>query len=225
MLLSNEPLDLIGGEIDVALRLGNLPDSNLVARRLGVLRTQVYASKNYLARYGEPLGPDDLQHHRALAMPKHRRGGGSFCWTLNDGNQDKDFAINPILVANDPAALKGALLCGEGLMVAADVMVKPYLEQGYVQRVLAGWTGPEFEFNAVFPRGRMMSPKVRAFVDFLVERLKFDMDYMMEHCPVYLKQQAEACASALAESARRETEAEEAVEIATGRRVLAEVVE
>jgi len=225
MLLSNEPLDLIGGEIDVALRLGNLPDSNLVARRLGVLRTQVYASKSYLARYGEPLGPDDLQHHRALAMPKHRRGGGSFCWTLNDGNQDKDFAINPILIANDPAALKGALLCGEGLMVAADVMVRPYLEQGYVQRVLAGWTGPEFEFNAVFPRGRMMSPKVRAFVDFLVERLKFDMDYMMEHCPVYLKQQAEACASALAESARRETEAEEAVEIATGRRVLAEVVE
>ncbi len=220
MILSNEPLDLIGGEIDVALRIGSLPDSNLVARRLGVLRTQVYASHHYLARYGEPLGPEDLQHHRVLAMPKHRRGN-SFSLTLNDGTQDRDFPVHPILVANDPAALKGALLCGEGLMVAADVMVKPYLEQGYLQRVLAGWTGPEFEFNAVFPRGRMMSPKVRAFVDFLVERLKFDMDYMMEHCPVFLKQQAEAKARAERDV---ENEAEVEAAVAVGRKVLAEVV-
>ena len=53
-----------------------------------------------------------------------------------------------------------------------------------MQRVLAGWTGPEYEFNAVFPRGRVQSPKVRAFVDFLVERLNFDADYMELLCPV-----------------------------------------
>ena len=68
-------------------------------------------------------------------------------------------------------------------MLAADVTVKAYAEQGYVQRVLAGWTGPEYEFNAVFPRGRVQSPKVRAFVDFLVERLNFDADYMQVLCP------------------------------------------
>ncbi len=220
MILSNEPLDLIGGEIDVALRIGSLPDSNLVARRLGVLRTQVYASNHYMARYGEPLKPEDLLHHRVLAMPKHRRGN-SFNLTLNDGTQDREFPVHPILVANDPAALKGALLCGEGLMVAADVMVKPYLEQGYLRRVLAGWTGPEFEFNAVFPRGRMMSPKVRAFVDFLVERLKFDMDYMMEHCPVFLQQQAEARARAEREAG---VDVETETDVEAGRKLIAEVV-
>ncbi len=52
-----------------------------------------------------------------------------------------------------------------------------------MQRVLAGWTGPDYEFNAVFPRGRVQSPKVRAFVDFLVERLNFDADYMQVLCP------------------------------------------
>ncbi len=52
-----------------------------------------------------------------------------------------------------------------------------------MQRVLAGWTGPELDFNAVFPRGRVQSPKVRAFVDFLVERLNFDADYMQVLCP------------------------------------------
>jgi DNA-binding transcriptional LysR family regulator len=182
MLLSNEPLDLISKEIDVALRGGNLPDSNLVARRLSVLRTQVYASPIYLERHGEPLHPDDLQHHRALAMQKQRRNG-SYVWPLNDGKRSGEFTVDPILVANDPEALRGALLCGEGLMLNADVTVKAFVELGYVRRVLAGWTGPEFDFNAVFPRGQVQSPKVRAFVDFLVERLNFDADYMQVMCP------------------------------------------
>jgi len=182
MVLTNDSLDLIDKEIDVGLRVGSLPDSNLVARRLAVFRTQIHASPQYLERHGEPLHPDDLQHHRVLAMHKHRRNGG-YAWPLNDGSGSVDYRIDPVLVANDPAALKGALLCGEGLMLASDVMVKPYTEQGYVQRVLAGWTGPEFDLNAVFPRGRQQSPKVRAFVDFLVERLNFDGDYMQVLCP------------------------------------------
>ena len=181
-VLTNESLDLIDKEIDVGLRVGNLPDSNLVARRLAVFRTQVYASPNYVARHGEPLHPDDLQHHRTLAMQKSRRNG-AYAWTLGDGERTADYRVDPVLVANDPGALIGALLCGEGLMLASDVTVKPYAEQGYVQRVLAGWTGPELDFNAVFPRGQVQSPKVRAFVDFLAERLNFDADYMHGLCP------------------------------------------
>ena len=182
MLLTNEPLDLIDKEIDLALRVGVLPDSNLVAHRLAVLRTQVYASPQYIERYGEPLHPEDLQHHRALAMQKSRRNG-SFYWPLDDGTGMVEYRIDPAFVANDPAGLRGALLCGEGLMLASDVMVKAYAERGYLRRVLAGWTGPEYELNALFPRGRVQSPKVRAFVDFLVERLNFDADYMQELCP------------------------------------------
>src|SRR5688572_22415210 len=182
MVLTNEPLDLIDKEIDVALRVGLLPDSNLVARKLATLRTQVFASAEYLERHGEPLQPEDLQHHRTLAMNKQRRNGG-FVWTLNDGNRDQEFRVDPVFVANDPAGLRGALLCGEGLMLANDVMVKPYVERGHIRRVLPGWTGPEYELNALFPRGRVQSPKIRAFVDFLVERLNYDADYMQLHCP------------------------------------------
>jgi len=182
MLLTNEPMDLIDREIDVALRIGHLPDSNLIARRLAVFRTQVYASPHYIERHGEPLHPDDLQHHRTLASPKWRRGG-HYYWPLSDGERSEDYRVDPILVANDPGALKGALICGEGLMMVSDVTVKAHAELGHVQRVLAGWTGPDYEFNAVFPRGRVTSPKVRAFVDFLVERLNFDADYMQVLCP------------------------------------------
>ncbi|KFN43931.1 LysR family transcriptional regulator [Arenimonas oryziterrae] len=186
MILTNESLDIIDKEIDVALRIGSLPDSNLVARRLSVFRTQVYASPLYLERHGEPLHPDDLMHHRALAMTKSRRNNG-YIWQLSDGTRLSDYAVDPVLVANDPAALRGALLCGEGLMLASDVTVKAFAELGHVRRVLAGWTGPEMEFNAVYPRGQVQSPKVRAFVDFLVERLNFDADYMQVLCPDRLR--------------------------------------
>ena len=182
MSLSNEQVDLIDGEHDLALRIGSLPDSNLVARRLAVFRTQVYASPAYIARHGAPEHPDELQNHRTLAMQKSRRNG-NYYWPLGDGDKRADYRIDPILVASDPAGLKGALLCGEGLMLASDVTVKAYAEQGAVQRVLAGWTGPDLDFNAVFPRGHVTSPKVRAFVDFLVERLNFDADYMHTLCP------------------------------------------
>ena len=200
MVLSNDPLDLIAKEIDVALRVGNLPDSNLAARKLAVFRTRIYGSPSYLERHGEPLAPEDLQHHRALAMPYSRTNGG-YHWALSDGAREGEFAIDPILVANDPGALRGALLCGEGLMLATDISIKAYAEQGLVQQVLAGWAGPSYDFNALFPRGRVQSPKVRAFVDFLVERLNFDADYMKVLCEDGMRCQHLNQAAAAAEAA------------------------
>jgi DNA-binding transcriptional LysR family regulator len=183
MVLTNEPLDLIGKEIDLALRVGQPKDESLVARRLGVFRSQVYASPDYLARYGEPVHPDDLKHHRTLGLNKYGQNVNGYFWTLNDGTSLKDYRIDPVLVANDPAALHPALLTGEGLMLTADVMVRSYAERGYIQRVLAGWTGRAVDLNAVFPRGQGKSPKVRAFVDFLVERVTIDADFMEGLCP------------------------------------------
>jgi DNA-binding transcriptional LysR family regulator len=183
MVLTNDTLDLIDKEIDLALRIGQPSDTSLVARRLGVFRSQVYASPEYLARHGEPVHPDDLQHHRTLGLNKYGQNGNGYFWTLNDGTSLKDYRIDPVLVANDPAALHPALLTGEGLMLTADVMVKAYAERGYIQRVLAGWTGRAAQMNAVFPRGQGKSPKVRAFVDFLVERMTLDADFMQGLCP------------------------------------------
>lgn len=181
--LSNEPRDLIGKEIDLAVRFGKPKDSGLVARRLTLFRTQVYGGSSYLARHGEPLHPGDLVHHRALALDRYSRNGEGFTWALNDGRHTVDYRIDPVMVSNDPAALRTALLNDEGLMLAADVMVRHEAEGGCVRRVLAGWTGPTFEVNAVFPRGQGKTPKVRAFVDFLVERLSVDVEYMTALCP------------------------------------------
>lgn len=124
---------LIDSEFDVALRIGHLPDSNLVARRLAGFRTQVFASPTYIERHGEPLHPDDLQHHRTLSFSKFRRNNG-YCWPLSDGGRTQEFRIDPLLVTNDPGPLTGALLCGEGLMLSSDLTIKPYVEQGLALR-------------------------------------------------------------------------------------------
>ncbi|AKC87891.1 LysR family transcriptional regulator [Pseudoxanthomonas suwonensis] len=218
MHMSNDPVDLIGSEIDVALRAGALPDSTLVARRLAGFRTQVFASPDYIERHGEPLHPDELQHHRILAVRKHYHAHPSrITWPLSDGTRTTDYPVNPLMVANDPSALIGALLAGEGLTLGTDVAAKPYVEVGALRRVLAGWTGPEVDFNAVFPRGRVASPKVRAFVDFLVDRLSSNADYMMVHCP-------SMCAgNAAAPSSDADAPAEDTV-VREGKRILEQVV-
>ena len=188
--LGNEKVDLISTDTDIALRIGTLPDSSLVARRLDSFRTQIYASPEYIRRHGEPLHPDDLQHHRVLAFTKHRHGN-RFSWPLSatTGGALQEFTVNPLFVSNDPGPLQGAMLCGEGLMFASDVGIKPFVESGQAVRVLGGWVGPEVDLNAVFTRGRVPSPKVRAFVDFLVERLRFDVNYMQKSCPNVCKGQ------------------------------------
>src|SRR3546814_7179764 len=157
-MMTNEKGDLSGNGIDVALRLGSLPDSNLVARKLAVLRTQVYASPAYIERHGEPQHPDDLRHHRTLGMQKMHRNNHYF-WPLSDGENTVEYPIDPIMVANDPAAVRGALLCGEGLMLDSDIMVQAYAEKGYNRRVLGGWSRPEFERKDQFPRVHETSPK------------------------------------------------------------------
>ena len=185
MVLTNEPLDLIGKEIDLALRVGQpTRHEPRCAPTRGVSQPGLRESASTSPATASRCIPATCSTIARSAMNKFgQQNGNGYSWTLNDGNATTDFRINPVLVANDPAALHPALLTGEGLMLTADVMVKAYAERGYVQRVLAGWTGRTAELNAVFPRGQGKSPKVRAFVDFLVERVNFDADYMQELCP------------------------------------------
>jgi len=82
--------------------------------------------------------------------------------------------------------------------------------------VLAGWVGPEYEFNAVFPRGHGQSPKVRAFIDFLLERLNLEIDYMTEHCPMMVGR----CGNGAAQADGAVAADGKAEDIAAGKRIL-----
>lgn len=167
-ILSNEVVDLVANDIDLALRVGRLPDSSLLARRIARFTSHVYASPSYLARHGEPLAPADVEHHRVLAGAQHRRGS-RFHWSLIGADGSHELTVNPVLVANDPTMLRAAAVGGMGLLLTGDLLTRAHVADGRLRQVLAGWSGPPAELNAVFARGRASSPKVRAFLQFVVE--------------------------------------------------------
>ncbi|ALM53049.1 LysR family transcriptional regulator [Halomonas huangheensis] len=173
LVLSNDRLDLVAHQIDVALRVGELPDSSLVARHLASYRSFVYASDSYIARHGEPQTPAELARHPALAKSMDQRGQRYF-WELHKGDHREEIEIDPVAVANDPFVLRGLLVEGHGVMLTSEIVACLGPEERQLRRILPEWEGPEVEFNAVFPGGRLISPKVRTFVDFVVERTRLD---------------------------------------------------
>ena len=173
LILSHLTLDLVGEEIDLALRLGPLPDSSMTARRLAVVPNRIYASKDYLARHGEPKHPDELRQHFALATRVAQRDSG-YAWPMSDGGALEYYEINPVILADDPEVLKEPLFAGAGLMMATDMIMERHAAEGLVWPVLPGWLGRCPELYAVFPGGHVQPPKVRAFVDFLLHRLDLE---------------------------------------------------
>lgn len=175
LVLSNERLDLVANQIDVALRVGDgeLPDSSLVARPLASYRSFIYASDSYLALHGEPRTPADLARHPTLTKSTYQRGS-HYLWQLHKGERREEVIIDPIAIANDPFILRGMLIEGQGIMLASEIVACLGPEEQCLRRILDGWEGPKVTLHAVFPGGNLISPKVRAFVDFVVERTRLE---------------------------------------------------
>ena len=167
ILASHVPLDLVGEEVDVALRLGALPDSSLVARRLASYATGLYAAPEYIERHGLPATPDELLQHRTLVLHQARRDVG-YVWPLRKaGAKMRSYRVEPTIIANDPALLKDALCAGEGLSLGMDQSMQADVDAGRLRRVLPEWIGPPQDLNAVTAREHLPSPKVTAFIGFL----------------------------------------------------------
>jgi DNA-binding transcriptional LysR family regulator len=170
LVLSHRTIDLVESHVDIALRMGPLVDSTMVARRLAVLSNRVYASPAYLKKHGEPTHPFELQRHCALVTRVARRGSG-YAWPMTKDGTTESYEITPVIEADDPEVLKAPLFAGAGLMMATDMIMSRHAAEGLVKAILPGWLGRCPELHAVFPRGHVQPPKLRMFVDFLVERL------------------------------------------------------
>ena len=174
ILASHATLDLVQDEIDVALRLGELPDSSLVARRLASFPSGTFVSPLYLKRSGTPEMPESLRDHQTLALHQARRDVG-YVWPLRKGSgKHRAYLINPVIVASDPALLFDALCGGAGISLAMELSMAAEVKAHRLVRVLPQWVGPPQDLNALSTRERMPSPKVQAFIAYLKERLQFD---------------------------------------------------
>jgi DNA-binding transcriptional LysR family regulator len=166
LVLDDRNVDLVNEGIDVALRMGALPDSNMTARRIAVGRHVVVATPAYLQRHGTPMSPDELTSHQAVI---YTRGGGGASWTFRRGAAEVPVVLQGRLKVTQAEGVREAVLCDMGLAVASEWLFSPELKSGKVVAVLQDWALPSTNLSAVYPTGRLASTKARAFVSF-VER-------------------------------------------------------
>lgn len=166
--LNDRRIDIVDEGFDIAVRIGVLEDSSLVARKLFDARNVLCASPDYLARHGTPERPEDLANHAGLvyASGAERR---AWTWRHLDGGE-RTVTPSARLLSNNGDMLVAAAEAGLGVFLLPSFIVHQSIEAGRLVPLLtaAGWTG--VVAFAVYPPGRHLSAKVRAFVDFLAER-------------------------------------------------------
>jgi DNA-binding transcriptional LysR family regulator len=168
LVLDDRVLDLIEGGFDLALRIGLLPDSALIAQTLGRSRNVLAASPDYLARAGSPRAPDDLTRHAALLYSLASAGPR---WSLSREGQKESIKVSGPLKANSSLALRQALLQGLGIAAVPLFVVGEDLASRRLVRVLPAWELPEQPIHAITTARDYVPQKTRAFVDFFRARL------------------------------------------------------
>lgn len=168
LLLDDGNVGLIEEGAEVALRMGKLPSSNLVARRIGQCRRVVVATPAYFARRGMPLQPEDLMDHPAIILS--RGEGGEQFGFVSDG-ATREIALRPKLRVSALEGVRSAVLAGLGVAVTSEWIFTEELDDGRVREALADWTLPRLDLWAVLPGGRQAGPKARAFIAFVEEEL------------------------------------------------------
>lgn len=172
--LSDEIVDLYLDRTDVAFRVGPLPDSGMMARRIGVARRKIVASPGYLKRRGTPRTVEDLARHNCLGFNFRR---ASPVWPLKESGRIVDRAVKGSLLANNGETVRRMALAGVGLARLGDYHARADLASGRLVEVLSdAIEGDEEEIHAVYLGGARLPQRVRVFLDFVVPRLQSFLD-------------------------------------------------
>lgn len=167
MDFSDRHVDLLGEGFDLAVRVGELSDSTLVARKLAPVRGMFVASPAFLARHGTPRTPQELS---GLDCLEYAYQSGSH-WRLKRGTEVVHVPVKGRVRANNGAALKDAACAGLGIASLPEFIVHDELRSGALQVVLDDWSEGDRAVWALYPQNRYLSAKVRVCVDFLAAHL------------------------------------------------------
>jgi len=170
MLFTNQSLDLVQEGIDLAIRLGQLRDFSLIARKLAPRTLYVCGSPQYFAGHGQPHILSELASHNCLL-------GTLDYWSFFENGKSQTVKVDGKWSCNSGPALLDAALRGIGLVQLPDYYVAEHLQSGALISVLDNYRQPDSAVWAVYPPNRHLSPKVRLLVDFLGERIASDPIY------------------------------------------------
>ncbi|CRM14869.1 D-malate degradation protein R [Pseudomonas sp. 28 E 9] len=168
LMLGDEVVDILSGQADVAIRFGPLPDSPLTARHIGATGQVIVASPDYLDRHGTPVTPQDLLQHNCLRF-NFRRAAPD--WPFRMDGREFSLKVAGTIEGNSGEALAQLAKLGAGIARVGTFSVAQDLERGDLVPLLEAYNPGDVEpIHAVFVGGTAMPARVRAFVDFLVER-------------------------------------------------------
>ncbi len=163
---NDRKVDLISEGVDIAVRIGDLPDSSLIARRLATIKTVVAASPAYIAPYGMPKTPDDLRAMTELRYGYRNKIGWRFS---GPEGSTHEIEVNSTLRATNGDFLRDAAVLGQGLVIEPTFILYEDLKAGRLVHLLPDYTLPQIAAYAVYPPTRHLSARVRALVDYLAE--------------------------------------------------------
>lgn len=166
--LSDTYIDLATNGIDLAFRVGTPDVSSMKARKLGVVRSGVVASPDYLSKHGTPSTPKDLLDHTCIQDTNRRDPR----WVFRD--QDKEIVVTPPgrFMVNSPRIARDWAISGFGIAMCPDFVLNRDIEAGRLVRVLDNYDQPIYTFSAVYLDGNVLPRKVRALIDFAIEDVK-----------------------------------------------------
>ena len=168
-MVTNRSVDLVGENVDVSLRIGPLEDSALVSRKIVDLSRVVCASPGYLARHGRPAEPADLVRHACLTLS---RNPGSASWPFRINGKLTRIDVKGRVGADSADMLLQLAIGGAGILRLSEHVVARAIHEGLLQPLLQDVQDPQtYPLFALMPPGHHQAPKVRAFIDFLIERL------------------------------------------------------
>jgi len=163
--VTDRPLDLVAGGIDLAIRFGEVPDQRLVARRIMSNRRFLCASPRYLEQHGVPDTLDQLAQHRCIIHRQNDDAHG--VWRLVHEGRSVSVKVQGTLSSNDGDIALGWALDGHGILVRSEWDLKKYVESGRLRIVLPQYVQPAADLFVVYPSKRRQSARARAFIDYL----------------------------------------------------------
>lgn len=168
--LSDEVVDLYLDRTDVAIRVGKLADSNLMARKIGETKRCIVASPAYLARHGTPGTPEDLIHHNCLGFNFRR---AMPVWPMREGGRIVERMLTGSLLVNNGDTLRRMAVAGAGIIRLADYHLRGPIERGELVELLADSDiGVVDDVHALYRGSQFLPARVRSFLDFMVPRMQ-----------------------------------------------------
>jgi LysR family transcriptional regulator, regulator for bpeEF and oprC len=180
--LTSRNADLVADRVDVAIRLGPLPDSSMVAVLLGEMKRVLCATPAYVKLRGEPSALDDLAGHDVIEMPA--ADGRTRIWTFVKDGRTSEIAVEPRVAVNDALTIHRLALNGAGIGIVSCYLCAPDIGAGRLVHLLPEWSAPSIPVNMVFPSRRELSPVVRAFVDYMKQANPPGLHWQNNELPV-----------------------------------------